>query len=180
MDTDMKNARFALAAALLLSLQFAAQSQTYRTALGVRVDHSLGISLQQYVGNKWTLEVIGHAPFRTQELGVTALAEKHRKLLVRNLNFYYGFGGHYYWKSAASQNEDLVRERVFGLSGIGGLELSLGRLNVAVDYKPELHLAGDQNHPFEWHGAAVSVRYIIEKRSRNKIFDWPRNRRNRR
>jgi hypothetical protein len=43
---------------------------------------------------------------------------------------------------------------------------------LGVDWKPELHLTGEQVRPFEWHGTAVSVRYIIAKRERKKIKDW--------
>lgn len=169
----MKNARIFLLAATFSALQNVdSQAQTYITAIGLRADRGLGVSLQQYIGNRWTLEVIGHSPFRTKELGITALGERHHKLLVRNLNFYYGGGGHYYWKSTDGKDMSEIHQNVFGLTGIGGAELSLGRLNFAVDFKPELHFTGNQVHPFEWPGAAVSVRYILEKRSRFRKIDF--------
>lgn len=160
----MKRLLFLLLA--LVAFQTASFSQSYITAFGVRVDKGLGLTLQQSIGKRTTLEVIGQVPFRQPELGLTALYEKHHKILLRNLNIYYGAGGHYYWKSDASGESDDTTNNVFGLSFIGGAELSLGRLNISADFKPELHLAGDQVRPFEWTGASVSVRYIIEKKQR--------------
>lgn len=42
--------------------------------------------------------------------------------------------------------------------------MSLGRLDFAVDWKPELHLNGGTDKAFDWTGASVSVRYILAKR----------------
>ncbi len=166
----MKRFSFLLLPALFLFPNFLF-SQSYITAFGVRVDGGFGLTLQQAITNKMTVEVIGHAPLFKPEFGLTALGERHHKILLRNLNVYYGAGGHYYWKSAANKQEDSISRNVFGLSFIGGAELSIGRLNFSVDYKPELHFAGDQAHPFEFSGASVSVRYIIEKKPRNlQIF----------
>jgi hypothetical protein len=60
---------------------------------------------------------------------------------------------------------------VFGLSGIAGLELSLGRFNLSADVKPEFHLSGDISRVFSWNGVGVSCRYIIDKRERKKDWD---------
>jgi hypothetical protein len=54
---------------------------------------------------------------------------------------------------------------------IGGAEVSLGRFNISIDWKPELHLS-EASRPFDWNGAAVSVRYILAKRERKTIKDW--------
>jgi hypothetical protein len=54
---------------------------------------------------------------------------------------------------------------------IGGAELSLGRLNLSIDFKPELHLTGDTTFPFEWTGASVSARYILFKPKKKRFLD---------
>ena len=79
---------------------------------------------------------------------------------------------HFYGINEQTNESVNTTARVFGLSGIAGGEISLGRLNLSVDWKPELHLSGDQVRPFEWNGAAISARYIIAKRERKKVKDW--------
>jgi hypothetical protein len=148
-------------------------AQRYQTAGGIRIDNHVGLTVQQYIKNNWTAEGILHTPFRSNEFGLTLLAEKHHKILFRGLNVYYGAGTHYYFESAASKQTDITTKNVFGLSFIGGGEISIGRFNVSADIKPEMHLAGDQVHPFEWNGAAISLRYIFKKRERKTIKDLP-------
>ena len=158
------------AALAFICFSTAAFSQTYKTAGGFRVSDGLDLTLQQYITNGWTAEGILHTSIFSKDLGFTVLAEKHHKLLFRNLNVYYGPGFHYYAESDASRGDGLVTN-VAGLSLIGGMEASLGRINLAVDFKPEIHLAGDQVHPFEWNGVALSARYIFAKRERRRLID---------
>jgi hypothetical protein len=168
----MKNARILFIPVLAL-LSHLAFGQSYKTAVGIRIDNGINLTAQQHIVNNWTVEGILHTPVGSDELGLTLLAEKHQKILFRGVNLYAGAGGHYYWQSDANRGErDEVADNVFGLSFIGGAEISLGRFNLSFDWKPELHLAGDQSHPFEWNGASISVRYILAKRERKKIKDW--------
>ena len=146
--------------------------QSYKTAAGIRIDNGLNLTVQQYITNGWTAEGILHTGFNSKDLGVSLLAEKHHKILFRGINFYGGPGVHYYSRSEATRLENETARDVFGLSAIGGAEISLGRINFSVDWKPELHLSGDQVHPFDWNGASISVRYIIDKRERKKVKDW--------
>jgi hypothetical protein len=156
-----------------ISLINTTEAQRYQTAGGIRIDNHVGFTVQQFIKDNWTVEGILHAPFRSDEFGLTLLAEKHHKILFRGFNFYYGTGTHYYFESAASRNADLTTKNVFGLSFIGGAEASVGRFNISADIKPEMHLAGDQVHPFEWTGAAISLRYIFKKRERKGLKDIP-------
>jgi hypothetical protein len=160
-------------ALIMLFLSTPAYSQRYKTAAGVRFDNGFNLTVQQYITNGWTAEGILHTPLMaSKDLGVTLLAEKHRKILFRGTNFYTGAGVHYYWQQNAVRDAEEIHNNVMGLTGIAGLEFSVGRINLAVDWKPELHLSGDQARPFEWNGASVSLRYIIEKRERKKVKDW--------
>ncbi|HMX40085.1 MAG TPA: hypothetical protein PK971_03480 [Saprospiraceae bacterium] len=169
----MLHARFVFIPFILAAfLVVPAFGQSYNTAAGIRVDNGLNLTVQQYIKDGWTAEGILHTGFNSQDLGVTLLAEKHHKVLFRALNFYAGAGAHYYNRSAATRLEDKMAKNVFGASFIGGAEISLGRINLAVDWKPEVHLAGDQIHPFDWNGASISARYIIDKRERKKVKDW--------
>ena len=163
----MNLSRFACTALAIFAFSSVpAFAQSYKTAAGVRVDNGLNLSVQQYITHGWTAEGIVHTPFNSQDLGITVLAEKHRKILFRNFNIYSGAGAHYYKVSAENQIDvPNSAENKYGLSFIGGAELSLGRLNLAVDWKPELHLNGAAR-PLSWNGASISARYIIEKRER--------------
>lgn len=170
----MKKLLFPLIPSLMM-LCFVAPvfGQRYKSAAGVRFDNGLNLTAQQYITNGWTVEGILHTPLiSSKDLGVTLLGEKHHKILFKGTNFYTGAGVHYYWQQNSVQETATIHNNVVGLSGIAGMEVSLGRINVAVDWKPELHLSGDQARPFEWNGASVSLRYIIEKRERKKIKDW--------
>lgn len=166
---SMHNSRIFFQTLFLLNCATVALSQSYNTAAGIRVERGVGISVQQYITNGWTAEAILHTPIFTEDQGLSILAEKHRKILFRGVNLYYGPGLHYYRQKA--RKDDDPYQSVFGLSGIGGLELSLGRFNIAADIKPELHMSGDMAFPMSWNGAAVSLRYIIDKRERKKLRD---------
>jgi hypothetical protein len=169
----MKNTHFIFFIPLFISFCHLAFGQSYKTAAGIRLDNGINFTVQQHIANNWTAEAILHTPVNSDEIGFTLLAEKHQKIFFRGVNLYAGGGAHYYWQSAANRSENgEVKDNVFGLSLIGGAELTLGRINLAFDWKPELHLAGDQIHPFEWTGGSISVRYIFAKRERKKIKDW--------
>ncbi|MCB0534058.1 MAG: hypothetical protein H6574_07995 [Lewinellaceae bacterium] len=148
-----------------------AQAQSYKTAAGIRVDKGFNITVQQHIVNNWTAEGIVHTSVGSDNLGLTLLAEKHQKILFRGLNLYYGAGGHYYAQNDPTQTETTVKNHVYGLSMIGGAEVSLGRINLALDWKPELHFS-ESSQPFNWNGASLSVRYIFAKREKKRIRDW--------
>lgn len=164
--------RFCLSAFVVILLtQTAAQAQSYKTAAGIRVDKGLQLTVQQYLTNNWTAEGILHTSIGSEDLGLTLLAEKHRKIIFRNTNLYYGAGAHYYWINDPSRTETTAQNNVYGLSLIGGGEVSLGRINLAIDWKPELHLS-ESTKAFDWNGASISMRYIFAKRERKTVKDW--------
>jgi len=165
----MKNLRIQIAFALLFSSALAF-GQTYITAGGIRIDNGVNLTVQQYIADGWTAEGILHTSIGSNDLGITILGEKHHKLIARNFNIYTGAGFHYYGTNDPIRKDDPVQNNVYGLSLIGGAELSLGRINLAIDWKPELHVSGGR--AFDWNGAALSVRYIFFKRERKTIKDW--------
>ena len=168
----MYSIRFVPAFLFFLLLHTAAHAQRYKTAAGIRIDGGINLTVQQYITNGWTAEGILHTSINSDKFGVTLLGEKHHKILFRGINFYTGAGVHYYGIDGSNQEAGAATDQVFGLSAIGGAELSVGRINVAIDWKPELHLTGGQASPFDWNGASISVRYIIAKRERKQVKDW--------
>jgi hypothetical protein len=165
----MKNIRIAFAFALLLSSTFAF-SQSYKTAGGIRINKGIDLTIQQFIADGWTAEGILHSSIGSQNLGITLLAEKHHKVLFRNTNFYTGAGIHYYSKNEPI-NSEVVSNNVMGVSVIGGIEVSIGRINLGFDWKPEIHLTGG-GRTLDYYGAALSARYIFVKRERKKVSDW--------
>ncbi len=167
----MRILRHLTSALLILLISSAVSAQSYKTAVGVRIDNGVQFTAQQYLFNQWTAEGILHSSIGSKNLGLTLLAERHHKILARGLNIYLGAGGHYYWDTEAAATETEINRNVYGLSFIGGAEISLGRFNLALDWKPELHLSG-ADQTFGWNGAALSVRYILAKREKPKVKDW--------
>jgi len=168
----MQIIRHSLPAFTLLLLSCTLSAQSYKTAAGIRVDNGVHLTVQQYIINGWTAEGIVHTAVGSENLGLTLMAEKHSKILFRNLNVYFGAGGHYYWQNEPTRNEtNVIDQDVYGLSFIGGAEISLGRINLALDWKPELHLS-ESSQTMGWNGASISARYIFAKRERKKIGDW--------
>lgn len=158
------------ALALLLGcLSLPAFGQRYKTAFGLRIGDGINLTLQQHVYDKWTVEGILHSSINSKDLGFTLLGEQHHKILMRGINLYAGGGGHYYSKNGVDESGDPIKN-IVGLSGIAGGEVSVGRINVAIDWKPELHF--NAVNAFDWNGAAISVRYILAKRERKGVGDW--------
>jgi hypothetical protein len=136
-------------------------AQRYRTAAGVRLGSNFGISVQQKVFKYATIEGIFQAPLRNTDAAIiTVLYEEHRKLIGKRLNFYYGAGVHKGW---ASNSENLNPS---GISLIAGVEMSLDRLNLSMDYKPVLNtFSGDR---FLESQSALTLRYIFIKQKKKK------------
>jgi len=156
---------------IILIFQASLIAQSYKTAGGIRIDNGLNLTLKQYLVHGWAAEGILHTSVGSRDLGLTMLAEKHHRILFRGINLYYGLGAHYYWQNEPARRTEEYTENIYGASFIGGAEVSLGRVNVSIDWKPELHLNGGG---FDWNGSAISVRYIFAKRERERrgVRDW--------
>ncbi len=142
-------------------------AQRYKTAAGVRLGSGIGLTVQQYLTDGWTAEGIVQLNALKQDFGLTALGEKHHKIIARGLNFYYGGGAHQYFVK-----DKTAEDNYGGVSGIVGAELSVGKICFAFDWKPEIRLWGDlETHSKFDAGAAFSVRYILAKREREKLID---------
>ena len=146
-------------------------AQSYNTAIGLRIDDGFNVTAKQAITKKYVLEGMLHAPLLSKDVGATLLLERHRKLIGRNLSMYYGAGPHFYWTNNGKASDEAVTNKVFGASVIGGLDLCLGRLNISVDVLPEVHLTGEPERVIDFNGAAVSARYIINKKERTKLRD---------
>jgi len=146
-----------------LSLATLGISQSYFTTAGVRVGDGFGVTLQQRVAKKVTVEGIIKNTNVRNEFSVTGLVERHVSLISKRLNFYTGIGVHKGFVNN-SKNEIDVKSP-FGITGISGLELTIGKLNLSYDFKPALNLVGGEQNFYP--ETALSLRYVIIG---NKVF----------
>lgn len=155
--------KYPLLLLLFVCLSFGASAQKYRTALGPRFESDkFGLSLQQKLNERGTLEVIGAVGER--EVIGTAMYEWHFPLLGERFNYYIGAGGHV---------GNLKDKGVFtGADAILGLEYKVNGLPflLSADIKPAFHV----NHE-NWIdlSSGVSVRYVLVKEKKKKRSIWP-------
>ena len=140
-------------------------AQKYVTAIGARVGTDFGLSVEQKVLENSTIEAI----FQTNlggrdDIRLTFLWEQHQKMIGKRINFYYGAGYHRGW--IVSKNAELDLKDPSGITLIIGLEVTLGRVNLSLDYKPVLNvISGEQ---FFESQSALSIRYVLIKEKKKK------------
>lgn len=147
----------------LLLVQTLTYSQSYITALGIRTGNTLGISLQQKLINKFTLELIYQPSTRRNNEGFYSAIEYHKKIITRGFNIYGGAGIHFL------NVKDRLNTNPLGMNFIAGIELSLWRLNLSADFIPVVYLK-NSDYLFEY-SSGVSIRYIIFKPKKKNWFD---------
>lgn len=140
-------------------------AQSYFTAGGLRLGTDWGLTIQQRVAKRTTVETILQSSLFREEAMVTILGEQHGPLLSRRFNIYGGAGLHKGWSTARRVNgEDLPEYKgPFGITLIGGAEMTIGRLNLSYDFKPAINISGGEQAFYTQSG--VSARYVILKKS---------------
>jgi hypothetical protein len=135
-------------------------AQKYITALGIRAGTDLGISLQQRLPATFTAE--GIVQSNRYRWSITALAQYHKKVIGKRINFYLGGGLHW--------GDEQGYGSFWGITPIIGSEVTLARMVISWDYKPALNYEGGSSLIF--HDSGVSVRYVLIKK-KNKLFkNW--------
>jgi hypothetical protein len=146
------------------------QAQKYTTAAGIRVGGGIGITVQQLLWDKNTLEAQVQKGFTNNLTLATLLFEQHHGVFSKGTNFYIGAGPHFGHYGSNGKNANAGG--VFGASFIGGLELKLGKTLLSFDLKPMLNLAGGSS--FFDSQAGVSLRYVFLKapKKEHKWMFW--------
>ncbi len=156
--TGMKNLVFSF----FLLPCFAAVGQNYNTAAGLRVGGGLGVTVQQRVGEKITIEGILQKKLLKPETKLSALAEYHQPIIGKGVNVYFGVGPHFLFDSEYDNAKEREVQKIHpGVSGIAGLEIPLGRTLVSADIKPGISLGGSKILDSD---LGISLRYILVKR----------------
>ncbi len=159
----------------LAALATGAFAQRYNTAFGVRLGTDWGISIQQRIFERTTLEGIVQAGFKRSEAMVTLLGEQHFPFIGRRFNTYFGAGPHIGWRTDDRDSPEFDEDykNPAGLTLVGGIELNLFRLNVSWDIKPAINFVGGVKTVYFQSG--VSLRYIVfkyDKAGKKKGFNW--------
>ena len=154
----MKKLSFLLGFMFIATLGMA---QSYFTAGGIRVGDGFGLTLQQRVAKKVTVEGILKNSKNRAEFSVTGLVQRHVPLISRRLNFYTGVGLH----KGFAHDSEINTKGSFGVTAVGGLEFTIGKLNLSYDFKPAINLTGGSQKFYP--DTALSLRYVIVG---NKVF----------
>ena len=169
----IKTAVLSLALALV-SLNSIAQK--YTTAAGLRIGSGIGLSVQQHVFNKWTIEGILQQNLFKSGTNVAVLAEHHYPIAFKGFNFYVGGGPHAEFKPDIKVYDEkgnvyTAKNNAYGVSGVAGIELRLKNLLLSYDYQPGVNIHGGE-HIFSSR-TGLSVRYILIKSAKKeKAKDW--------
>ena len=132
------------------------------TVMGLRMGTDFGITLQQRILPKATLQGIVSSSAATSQTTATILVQSHQPLISRRFNFYVGGGVHNRWIESLGEGPSSKR----GITAIAGAEMTLGRLNLSWDYKPVYHL-NVERQAFESE-TAISLRYVFIKQQKRK------------
>lgn len=160
---------------LLLCWPLMSQAQ-YITAGGVCIGNNMGLTLQQRVWKKVTVESVFETNLRGDSR-FSATLQRHYNIIFKGFNYYFGAGIHRGWEQVAYLNDDI--DHAWGASGIVGMELMLGRsLLFSFHYRPGINITGGQQ--ISYHQSGLSIRQVFVKDKRNKLFGGKKKRRNKR
>ncbi|HAK80661.1 MAG TPA: hypothetical protein DCR35_04625 [Runella sp.] len=157
----MRTRLFIIALVATLSTAFSASAQDYRTAVGLRLGSTNGITIKHFTKRNVALE--GIVSTRWRGVGLTGLIEGHTRFLgINRLNFIYGAGAHVYiWGEGNRGYAPYQRSSIAGLDAILGLEYNFREvpINIGIDWKPTLNFSVDNG--FWGDEAAISIRYTF-------------------
>jgi hypothetical protein len=134
---------------LLIGLN--SQSQSYKTAIGLRAGETSGLTIKHFMGGDAALE--GILGIWSHGFSATLLYEKHAPIKSSGLNFYYGAGGHiafetynhsWYYRHGNRYYEHRHGGFGIGIDGIVGIEYKFPiPLAISLDIKPFLEVVSD-------------------------------------
>ena len=160
----MRKISFFIIALLLLSLEL--NAQTYTTTGGIRIGNSVGLTVNQRILKRTSLEGILQNDFNKNTY-FHVLGRQHSPLITRRANVYYGGGVHFGVQDGTTS--------VAGIDAVLGIEMTLLRLNISGDLKPQLTSGPGRNLTLN---GAVSVRYVLVQD--NVFKKWEKQRQKKR
>jgi len=154
--------------------------QAYKTAAGLRLGSNYGLSIQQKITDQLTVEAVGHYDFRSKA-DFSLVGKQYKKLLIKNLTYFYGAGLHKGWIKDYYINDEGNKVALegpdtkdpFGVTATAGVEATLGRINISFDYRPKINVSGGPS--VLNHDTALTVRYVLIKESKKGPFSGIKN-----
>ncbi|EON77365.1 hypothetical protein ADIS_2233 [Lunatimonas lonarensis] len=158
------------------------KAQSYGTAVGIRLGNNnsfrtVGVSAKHRLAKGLTAEGILQSDFASNTTAHLLLA-RHRPMVSKRFNYYYGGG----LSMGVEESRQKIPESMqiihtygnptFGIDGLAGVEMTLLRMTVSLDYKPNLNLTG--RDPWYQGQVGLSVRSVMvtgseqNKRKRQK------------
>ncbi|MBX9782697.1 MAG: hypothetical protein K2X48_05300 [Chitinophagaceae bacterium] len=130
-----------------------ASSETYKTAIGIKLWNGAGANLKTFIADKSAIEVVGF--FYNRGTRITGLYEWHGDLNTEgNLKWYVGGGGH------ATIYKGYTG---LGLDGVLGIDFKLPNapLNFALDWQPAFELGSGSFNGFYGNWGGFAIRYTL-------------------
>ena len=162
----------------LLSLSFWTQlhAQSYGTSMGLRFSNNqqnrmVGLTAKQRILKNYSVEGILQTDFNANST-IHALLERHRRLVTKRLNYYYGAGlslGMEESRQKIPETRLIIQtygNKTMGLDLIAGIEFTLLRINFSVDYKPNVNIVGRE--PWYSGQVGISARSVLIKGAQQK------------
>lgn len=167
---------------LLVVLNLPSYSQSYGTSAGLRFGNNqdyrtIGITGKQRLIKGVTAEAIIQSDFTANTTAHLLLA-RHRPMISKRFNYYYGGGisvGMEESRQKVPESMQVVTtygNPTMGMDFVLGVEMTLMKVNLSLDYKPNINLAGKE----QWYAGqiGISVRPVLikgkeqQKRKRQK------------
>jgi hypothetical protein len=153
-----------------------ANAQRYGNAIGIRlgnnnISRQVGITFQQRVMERTSLEAILQTDF-ARNSSLSLLLEKHRPIISKRFNYYLGAGVSFGNEESFKKNEidkEIIQtygNSTIGIEGIGGLEFTIAKTVLSVDYKPNFNLSGREE--FYRGQVGFSARTVLTKSKEQK------------
>ncbi|WP_114747955.1 hypothetical protein [Pleomorphovibrio marinus] len=158
---------------LIVSSNTLTFAQSYGTTAGLRLGNNnhyrtLGISGKQRLMKGLTAEAILQSDFNVNTTAHLLVA-RHRPLISRRFNYYYGAGASIGIEESREKRPDDMQiihtygNPTLGVDLIVGVEFTVLKMNVSLDYKPNVNIAGRE--PWYQGQVGVSVRHVLVKGS---------------
>lgn len=159
-----------------LYVPFQSSAQRHGTALGLRFGNSdlnrtLGVTLQQRLTERVTLEGIIQSDF-SRNSSFSLLAERHRPIISKRFNYYFGGGLAFGNEESFVKNSDTKEiihtygNGTFGVDLVAGIELTLANAVISLDYKPNVNISGREE--FYRGQVGISARSVLVKSKEQK------------
>lgn len=158
-----------LTLALAFGCFFAAYSQNYNSAIGLRLGYPVSLSYKHFISEPGAIE--GFLGFRSYSgygwINVGATYQHHFPISeVAGLSWYVGGGASaFFWndRDDVFANNDDFSTTSFGILGVLGLDYKFesAPINLSVDWMPTIFVNG-YGSGFGGGYGALSVRYVLK------------------